>query len=199
MTSSARIFIDYWNLQLQWNRRTSGAKLDWPKLPTVLATAAMGTTAQLGQLRVDDTRVYSSFNPATEGKLKDWLDSFLDRQPGFRVFVRERRSKPASITCHRCKKETAACPGCAAPYERAVEKGTDTAIVTDMFSLAWEKAYDVAILVSSDADLVPAVEKIQDRGFKIVNATWSKHGHHLAKASWASFDLDPLVASLTRS
>ena len=37
-----------------------------------------------------------------------------------------------------------------------MEKGVDTAIITDLLTLAWEGAYDVAILVSSDADLVPA-------------------------------------------
>ncbi len=33
---------------------------------------------------------------------------------------------------------------------RTVEKGIDTAIVTDMISLAWANAWDVAVLVSSD-------------------------------------------------
>lgn len=68
-----------------------------------------------------------------------------------------------------------------------------------MFSLAWEKAYDVAILVSGDADLIPAVEKIQDRGLKVVNATWQGYGNDLARHCWASFLIDPLVPDLTRA
>ncbi len=72
----------------------------------------------------------------------------------------------------------------------------DTAIVTDLLSLAWEGAYDVAILVSSDSDLVPGVERLQEKGPKVINATWKSHGHHLAKASWASFDVDGLVGDL---
>ena len=74
----------------------------------------------------------------------------------------------------------------------------DAAILTDMFSLAWEQAYEVAILVSSDADMVPAVEKIQDKGLKVINATWSGWGHQLAKTCWASFDIDPLIIQLSR-
>jgi len=35
------------------------------------------------------------------------------------------------------------------------EKGIDTAIATDMISLAWEDAWDVAILISSDKDFIP--------------------------------------------
>jgi len=45
----------------------------------------------------------------------------------------------------------------------APEKGVDTAIVTDLLSLASEDAYDVAVLLSSDADHIPAVEWVQNR------------------------------------
>jgi uncharacterized LabA/DUF88 family protein len=64
----------------------------------------------------------------------------------------------------------------------------DTAIVTDLFSLAWERAYDLAILVSSDADFVPAVERLQEKGVKIVNTTWKSYDHQLAKLCWGSFN-----------
>ena len=53
----------------------------------------------------------------------------------------------------------------------APEKGVDTAIVTDLLSLAGEDAYGVAILLSSDADHIPAAEWIQARGRKVINAT----------------------------
>lgn len=202
MATSVRIFVDYWNFQLQWDDRTGRStekRCDWPKLPVTLAAAAQACAPQLGPLQVDDTRVYASVNPLTEANLRRWLDNFLDRQPGFRVFVRERQARKRPIHCRKCGTETADCPHCHAPFERAIEKGTDAAILTDMFSLAWEQAYEVAILVSGDADMVPAVEKIQDRGLKVINATWDKHGHHLAKACWASFIIDPIVAQLTRS
>ena len=52
-----------------------------------------------------------------------------------------------------------------------MEKGVDTAIITDLLTLAWEGAYDVAILVSSDADLVSGVERLQAKGLKVGNAT----------------------------
>jgi len=70
-----------------------------------------------------------------------------------------------------------------------VEKGVDTAIATDMIRLAWEKAYDIAVLVTSDADLVPAVQFLDLRGFKIIQAGLPPHGSHLANACCASFDL----------
>ncbi len=68
-----------------------------------------------------------------------------------------------------------------------------------MLALAAEKAYDVAILVSSDADFVPAVEWLQGRGLKVLNATWTDHGFELAKISWVSMTLDSVIPDLTRA
>jgi uncharacterized LabA/DUF88 family protein len=68
-----------------------------------------------------------------------------------------------------------------------------------MLSLAWAEAYTVAVLVSSDADFVPAVENLQDKGFKVVNVTWHNLGHELAKRCWAAIEMDPFVPQLVRS
>jgi len=194
-----RVFIDYWNYELQWRDRVQ-KQCDWAKLPHLLTASASSAAAQLGgPLKLDDTRVYASVNPARDGKLRNWLDTWLDRQPGYRVFVRERQSRVKSVHCRTCGKDIQDCPHCNAKIERAAEKGVDSAIITDMFSLAWEGAYEVAILVSGDADLVPAVTRILEKGPKIINATWDKYGHQLAKACWASFSIDPLIPQLTRS
>jgi len=196
--TSARIFIDYWNFVLQWRKQSEGKDCDWQKLPNALIATAQATATQFTGMRLDDIRVYASVNPEKDAPLRRWLDTFLDRQPGFRVFVRDRKSRKKPVYCSNCKTETADCPICHHPFEKAIEKGVDSAILTDMFSLAWEKAYDVAILVSGDSDLIPAVEKIQDRGPKIINATWRNYGNELAKACWASFPIDPLVSQLQR-
>ena len=87
---------------------------------------------------------------------------------------------------------------CDVAFERSPEKGIDAAIATDLLSLAWEGVLDVAVLVSGDSDFVPAVERIQEKGLKVVNATWRNHGHELAHACWASFDLDSVVGRLVR-
>jgi uncharacterized LabA/DUF88 family protein len=81
---------------------------------------------------------------------------------------------------------------------RSAEKGVDAAIVTDMLSLAWENSMAVSLLVSSDADYIPAVELLQNKGFKVINATWKRQGHDLARACWGSIELDRLIPSLQR-
>ena len=145
-----RIFIDFWNFQLNWNDRPGGQRCDWKRLPSV------------------------------------------------RVRIRERRTRAGGIWCNTCKQQILTCPQCSTAFERAPEKGVDAAIVTDLLTLAWQRAFDVAILLSSDADMIPAVERVQERGLKVINATWSGHGYDLAHTSWGSFALDSVIGLLTR-
>ncbi|MBU0703367.1 MAG: NYN domain-containing protein [Chloroflexi bacterium] len=82
---------------------------------------------------------------------------------------------------------------------RTVEKGIDTAIVTDMISLAWANAWDVAVLVSSDRDYIPLVEFLTTKGLKVINAYFPPHGAHLARTCWANIDFRPHLPALARS
>ncbi len=48
------------------------------------------------------------------------------------------------------------------------EKGVDVQIAVEMIRFARQDKYDVAYLVSSDTDLVPAVEEVKDLGKEVV-------------------------------
>ncbi len=199
-----RVFIDFWNFQLNWNDRTNKTPIAWPKVPIEFANRTrsfLASTGSTDSVTLDETRVYTSIDRSNsnEAKLRGWLDSYLDRQPSFRVFTRERKSQHRPIRCSSCGAEVVECPQCHQPYRKAPEKGVDAAIVTDLLSLAWEAAYNIAVLVSSDADFIPAVEKLQEKGFKVINATWQGHGHQLAKVCWASFEINQLIDELRRS
>jgi uncharacterized LabA/DUF88 family protein len=80
----------------------------------------------------------------------------------------------------------------------SVEKGIDTAIVTDMIRLAWENSYDLAVLATSDRDFVPAVEFLNTKGTRIVNACFPPRGRELAKKCWASLDLTTCLHEVER-
>ncbi len=58
--------------------------------------------------------------------------------------------------------------------EGYIEKGIDILIATDMISLAYKDAYDTAILVSGDSDFIPVVEKVQEIGKRVENASFKK-------------------------
>jgi len=136
--------------------------------------------------------IYASYNPNTAegGKFNQWATTWLNRQPGIQVQCRARRPRTAA-KCPTCHQPIEVCPRkeCGARIASTVEKGVDTAIVTDMIRLAWEDAYEIAVLASSDADLVPAVKFLDQKGQKVVQAGFPPIGVDLATACWASFDL----------
>jgi uncharacterized LabA/DUF88 family protein len=191
------IFIDFWNFSLQWRDRAGGYLIDWAKVPSALLRESerqlqMGGSSDL--LHLEETLVYASYDEDEAGRrLRGWLEVFLDRQPRFRVTTRPRRSKPRSVYCRACERQIEECPHCHEPMRWSPEKGVDTSIVTGLMSLAGVGAFDTALLVSSDTDYLPAVEWLQSRGFKVINATWANHGHELARACWTSFEIDAIV------
>ncbi|HEU0131831.1 MAG TPA: NYN domain-containing protein [Mycobacteriales bacterium] len=207
MLCRTRIFIDYWNYQLSWNDRmgrdATGSRVgcDWTALPAALAGAAGRVLAGVGLTgvpQVEETLLYASVDPATETRLRGWLTSTVDRMPSYRVTIRERRPQRRPVHCRSCGADTERCPACGDVLRARVEKGVDAQLVTDMLTLAWHDAYDLAILVTSDADFVPAVQRIQERGLKVVNAAWRSKGHDLKAACWASFDLDEIAKTICR-
>ena len=56
------------------------------------------------------------------------------------------------------------------------EKGVDILLAVEMMRLASQRKYDIAYLVSSDTDLVPAVEECKSLGREIVYVGSSVHG-----------------------
>lgn len=54
------------------------------------------------------------------------------------------------------------------------QKGVDTLIATDMVSMAFLNHYDVAVLVSGDGDLAPAVDAIKAAGRQIIAAMFPR-------------------------
>lgn len=53
-------------------------------------------------------------------------------------------------------------------YERLREKGIDVKIATDLIVGAVDDKYDIAIVVSSDTDIVPAIDWVRNRKHKTV-------------------------------
>jgi len=47
-------------------------------------------------------------------------------------------------------------------FKDAIEKKVDIKIAVDIISLAYENAYDMAVLVSGDGDFVPVVKKVKE-------------------------------------
>ena len=189
------MFVDFWNLQITLNEQvqlinpSENFKLDWSVLPRWLARAAATVVGPVPH-SYDGAHVYASYDPhsSRDVKFRHWLTTWLDRQPGVQVVLKDRRPK-AAPTCPACHASITSCPRCGAALARTVEKGIDTALATDMIKFAVEGAYDVGVLVSSDADFVPVVEFLDSKGIRVVQAGFPPIGSALATACWGSFDL----------
>ena len=53
-------------------------------------------------------------------------------------------------------------------------KGDDVYLATDLIKGSYEDLYDVAIIISGDADFIPAIKLTQKNGKKVINAFFPK-------------------------
>jgi uncharacterized LabA/DUF88 family protein len=200
------VFVDFWNLQLTLNEHVAAStgqrdcrvKIDFLGLPKVFVAEA-ARHLQPVSYSLEGIIVYASYNPRKpqDKKLRQWLTTWLDRQPGFQVQCFERRPKDPP-KCPICYASIASCPHCGGSTAGTIEKGVDTAIATDMIRLAWEQAYDVGILATCDADLVPAVEYLSIKGIRIIQAGFPPKGAHLSRACWSTIDVPKLLPQIQR-
>ncbi len=199
-----RVFIDYWNFQLTLNQQEASfrgladyrCKVDWFGIGRWLADKGR-IMVGASQMDFGGCHIYASYN--ADDKFYNWMTTILNRQPGV-IAKCFKRSIKALPRCTQCHKVITHCPheGCKAPITATTEKGVDTGIVTDMITLAWQDAYDVAVLASLDADLVPAVQFVQQKGKRVIQAGFPPKGTALATACWASFDVFPDRSQILR-
>jgi len=83
---------------------------------------------------------------------------------------------------------------------RYVEKGVDVALATDLIGMAWENAYDVAIIVSGDADYAGAVGKVMSKGKNVEVASFRKSlSKELKEAALTKWFLDDYIHQIKLS
>jgi len=191
------VFIDFWNFVLNVRPPPSDFKIDWAKVPRWLAEKGAAEVG-LTDLSYEGAHVFASYNPATDANLKQWLTRWLSKQPGVQVNLKERRRRNPP-KCPQCHLEVAVCASCGSSMGGTEEKGVDAGIVTAMIRLAWEDTYDIAVLATSDADLIPAVEFLDLRGRKVIQAGFPPSGAELASACWGAFNVAASLEEIRRA
>lgn len=193
-----KVFVDYWNFQLLVNKILNKDKspIDWKGIGEWLAQEA-SILAKMDHYSYEGMNIYTSYNPSKDSSYVNWIHNWLNRQPGIQVNCLERKLKRAP-DCPTCYTTIALCPKCKANMEGSEEKGVDALIVTDMISLAWENSYDMAILASSDRDLIPAVKYLSGKGKKVIHAGFASIGSDLSKSCWAYLNIVQKINEILR-
>jgi hypothetical protein len=186
-----RIFVDFWNFSLSLRDKDDTFRVDWKPIGQLLTIEAGKLVDVTAHAVYEGMHVYGSIDPnkSQDTKLKNWLANTLDKMPGTHVVVQERQKKRSFPKCPVCQHEVTKCPSCQADMRGTEEKGVDTRMVTDMISLAWSDAYDVAVLVSADRDFVPVAEFLQTKGIKVVHGGFPPKGSHLSQKCWGNLNL----------
>lgn len=194
-----KIFIDFWNLQLAWNEYhlkmgvRGLVKIPWENtLPQVLLNKVSKDSEYAG------THVYASINPKSskDRNLRSFLQQ-MDLFQGYKIIIKERKpAKPIKCPDEHCRKEITHCPHCSKEIIRTVEKGVDTSIAIELFHYALDNLYDIAVLISSDEDFVPAIEYIQRRGNRIIQAHFRNQGFAVKKTCWSHIDFEDVMPEL---
>jgi hypothetical protein len=159
-----------------------------------------GRDCQGSPLRFTGAHVYASIDPTSpkDKKLSSWLHHTLASFTGYSVDVRVRKPRK-TIYCQEetCKTAITTCPVCKRQLKGTVEKGVDAAIITDLITFAFDDNYDIAILISGDADHAPVVKYIQRKTDKqVVQAFFRDHGDGLRNACWDHVFFDDLMPKL---
>lgn len=191
MAGKVIIFVDGSNFLGMCREFDPKLQIDFDRFSEALIKAAKGDSYA-------GTYYYGSVPPDGYAKTAEDKER-LKKQEGFleamaykegysvKRFVRKVRQ----TTCEHCKTETI----------YTVEKGVDSSIVADMMSLGWEDAYDIAVLVSSDADMKPAVEYLTRFGKKVYHAAFTRlsKGTDLRKACFGGIDLEKISNEIRRT
>jgi len=151
--------------------------LDFSHLATWLVEAVGGTTLWGAYYY---TGVERGEGADSEGQknLARFLE-MLEQRRGF--FVKRFPRKVQRFQCVHCGRDN----------RFSQEKEVDTTMVADMLRLAAVGAFDIAILVSGDADHAPAVEGIRALGKQVFVASWGYYGlsQRIRKAAFDHIDL----------
>jgi len=207
------VFVDYWSLQLSLQREESKQlglgeaaarlyrfHLDWYQLgPRITRLAARHATADSGKplpLVFEQMRIYTSANPAEEA-FRSWALNSLGHKPGVHVTCQERRPK-WSPSCPSCHALMSSCPHCHVALS-PLESSINMSLAADLMGMGLGHDYEVAVLVSQDADLGPVADCLAGKGVMLIQAGVGSQGKGLALHCRAEFDLFPERELLRRA
>jgi len=146
------IFIDGSNVFYDWKKAMSGKQLDIQKY------------IELVKLKYADVDVLRTYYFTSQTTTNGPFLQQINKIPYTQVVTGRLQHKTikidprAGIKCPKCNEDIMN------TFVTQVDKGTDVNIAVEMLKHAYNKTYDVAILISRDADFAGVVKIIKDLG-----------------------------------
>lgn len=142
----------------------------------------------IAEITKDTDFVRGYFYDAVDEPIDARKNGFFDKLRSLEITVVTKPLKYKDEQCKHCNKMDVHIP---------YQKGVDVALVTDVMGLAFEKAYDIAIIVSGDNDFVDAIEFIKSKGLKVwVVSFLNCLGEDTMRAGDKTIQLDKLFDKL---
>lgn len=110
------------------------------------------------EITKDTDLIRGYYYDSVEEPIDSKKQGFFDFLRGLGITIVSRKLRFKSTECKHCRTKDLNIP---------YQKGVDVALVTDLMSLANERAYDIAIVVSGDNDFVDAINYIKSKGLKV--------------------------------
>ncbi len=187
------VFVDFWNIEIDWEDRQFGDHIDWFHIGA--------TAARLGQLAVNRhpravgrtlahgrTVIVSSLGVRDDARKH--LFGRLKTLPGYdaRFVPRE----PEAVRCRGCRNTRNSCDACRAPLVKNTEKGADQMLITKMLEhlIGEQPTVDLVVLLSTDTDFLPALQLLRKHNVLVVVGRWSDKGTGIAGESDGVFYID---------
>ncbi|MEM7495704.1 MAG: NYN domain-containing protein [Myxococcota bacterium] len=161
-----------------WREMGQGCRVDFAKMASWMVQQAGGNT-------LTGAHYYTSLAEGVEDgtddarqRLQGFLE-MLENQFGF--FVHSSHRKVGLTACEHCGEEN----------RYVSDKEVDLCLVSDMLQLAAADAYDTAIVVTGDADYVPALRSLRTMGKQVCVASWGGSGmsKRLRASAFSHIDL----------
>ena len=143
----AMLFIDGGNLFHDWKDYISKDELDLAKYIKVV------------QSKFSDCKFIRTYYFTTQAKHNDNFIQFMNSIPYCEVIAGRLENKEIDLSKYL--------PGDNRKIKIQTDKGTDVNIAIEMLRHAYNKSYDVAILVSRDADFCSVVNIIKNYGLNV--------------------------------
>lgn len=123
------------------------------------------TSKLLGKRKLERIYYYNTYSPSEDPEVQKAQQKFLEVL-GWIDYLQKRMGRLIP------KEYTVKCPNSACgtefTFKTHIQKGVDTRMAVDMVTFAVSDAYDIAILLSGDEDLVEAVDYVREHTSKKV-------------------------------